>query len=418
MYGTIFHSGTGYGIGGKESNWKVDGGQAICDNRHNMVKYQRTIEQIAGIALIVAIVLGCMFVLRPFISAILWAGILSFATWPVHELLMRWFRGRRNLAAGVMTALLSLVLIIPFLVVGLTLTDNVRGAMAQFDAYRETGIPGPPAWVAKIPLIGQRVNDQWLETMVDAKPALDWLKPRFHSIGLWLLNHSLDFARGVFQLVVSVLIAFFLYRDGEGLVIRLREGFEQISGEYGRHLMDVVKTTVRSVVYGVIGTGLAQGLVAGIGFTIAGVPSPVLLAVLTFFFSFVPFGPPIIWIGAAIWLFVQNHLGWGIFMVAYGVLGISSVDNVVKPIIISRGSKLPFIVMFIGVLGGVATFGFIGIFIGPTLLAVGFGLIQEILDKRRRMPTIQTPPPSGPPVSTPVADAPTAGPASTDAKPA
>ncbi|MEN6575365.1 MAG: AI-2E family transporter [Phycisphaerales bacterium] len=358
-----------------------------------MVKNQRTIEQIAGIALIAAIVMGCVLVLRPFISAILWAAILCFATWPVHELLMRWFRGRRNLAAGVMTALLSLVLIIPFLVVGLTLTDNVREAMAQFDAYRETGIPGPPAWVARIPLVGQRINDQWLETTVDAKPTLDWLKPRFHGIGLWLLDHSLDFARGVFQLVVSVLIAFFLYRDGEGLVIRLREGFERISGEYGQHLMDVVKTTVRSVVYGVIGTGLAQGLVGGIGFTIAGVPSPMLLAVLTFFCSFVPFGPPIIWIGASIWLFVQNHVGWGIFMVVYGVLGISSVDNVVKPIIISRGSKLPFIVMFIGVLGGVATFGFIGIFIGPTLLAVGFSLIQEILDKRRRMPAPQACPP-------------------------
>jgi len=390
----------------QESNWKVDGWRLTCDNRHNMVKNQRTIEQIAGIALIVAIVMGCVLVLRPFISAILWAAILCFATWPVHELFLRWLRGRRNLAAGLMTALLSLVLIIPFLIVGLTLTDNVREAMAQFDAYRETGIPGPPTWVAKIPLLGQRINDEWLEAMVDAKPALDWLKPRFQSIGLWLLNHGLDFARGVFQLVMSVLIAFFLYRDGEDLVIRLREGFERISGEYGRHLMDVVKTTVRSVVYGVIGTGLAQGLVGGIGFAIAGVPSPMLLAVLTFFLSFVPFGPPIIWIGASIWLFVQNHVGWGIFMVIYGVLAISSVDNVVKPIIISRGSKLPFIVMFIGVLGGVATFGFIGIFIGPTLLAVGFSLIQEILDKRRRTPALQPSSPSGPPEPG-VVDAPT-----------
>jgi predicted PurR-regulated permease PerM len=369
-----------------------------------MVKNQRTIEQIAGIALIAAIVMGCVLVLRPFISAILWASILCFATWPVHELLLRWLRGRRNLAAGIMTALLSLVLIIPFLVVGLTLTDNIRGAMAQFDTYRETGIPGPPAWVEKVPLVGQRISDYWLQSTVDAKPAMDWLKPRLQTTGLWLLNHSLDFARGVFQLVISVLIAFFLYRDGEGLVTRLRDGFERISGDYGQHLMDVVKTTVRSVVYGVIGTGLAQGLVGGIGFTIAGVPSPMLLAVLTFFFSFVPFGPPIIWIGASIWLFVQNHVGWGIFMAAYGALAISSVDNVVKPIIISRGSKLPFIVMFIGVLGGVATFGIIGIFIGPTLLAVGFSLIQEILDKRRKTPASQSSSPAEPSDPAPATD--------------
>jgi predicted PurR-regulated permease PerM len=204
--------------------------------------------------------------------------------------------------------------------------------------------------------------------------------------------------------VISVLIAFFLYRDGVGLVARLREGFQQISGDYGQRLMEIVKATVQSVVYGVIGTGLAQGFVAGIGFAIAGVPSPVVLAVLTFFLSFVPMGPPIIWIGALIWLFAQGHVGWGIFMAVYGLLAISSVDNVIKPIIISRGSKLPFIVMFIGVLGGIATFGFIGIFIGPTLLAVGFGLIQEILGQRRLVAK-SNPSPTNTPATEPAAPA-------------
>jgi predicted PurR-regulated permease PerM len=248
------------------------------------------------------------------------------------------------------------------------------------------------------------VKDSWLNFTVDAKPAMDWLKPRIQTAGLWLLSHSLDFARGVFQLVISVLIAFFLYRDGVGLVARLREGFQQISGDYGQRLMEIVKATVQSVVYGVIGTGLAQGFVAGIGFAIAGVPSPVVLAVLTFFLSFVPMGPPIIWIGALIWLFAQGHVGWGIFMAVYGLLAISSVDNVIKPIIISRGSKLPFIVMFIGVLGGIATFGFIGIFIGPTLLAVGFGLIQEILGQRRLVAK-SNPSPTNTPATEPAAPA-------------
>jgi len=369
-----------------------------------MVKNQKRIEQIAGLILVGAIVIGCGLVLRPFVSAILWAAILCFATWPVHELLLRWLRGRRNLTAGLMTILLSLILILPFLVVGLTLTDNVRSALAQFDTYREAGIPEPPAWIERVPLVGQRVKDYWLDFRVDAKPAMDWLKPRIQTAGLWLLSHSLDFARGVFQLVISVLLAFFLYRDGAGLVARLREGFQRITGDYGQRLMEIVKTTVQSVVYGVIGTGLAQGLVAGIGFLIAGVPSAVVLAVLTFFLSFVPMGPPIIWIGASIWLFAQGHVGWGIFMAAYGLLAISSVDNVVKPIIISRGSKLPFIVMFIGVLGGIATFGFIGIFIGPTLLAVGFSLVQEILDQRRVAAKSGAAPSAGPESTSPSAE--------------
>ena len=201
------------------------------------------------------------------------------------------------------------------------------------------------------------------------------------------MQHSLDVARGVFHLAMSVLIAFFLYRDGEGVVKQFREGFQRISGDYAQHLMDVVKTTVQSVVYGMIGTALAQGTMAWIGFTIAGVPSPILLAMFTFFLSFIPAGPPIVWIGASIWLFAGGQIGWGVFMIVYGILAISSIDNLIRPYIISRGSKLPFIVMFIGVVGGVVTFGFIGVFLGPTLLAVGYSLAHEILIRRQPIPS-------------------------------
>lgn len=348
-----------------------------------MVKNQKRIEQIAGIVLVGAIVIGCGLVLRPFVSAILWAAVLCFATWPLHELFLKWLRGRRNLAAALMTALLSLVLIAPFLVVGLTFTENVRSAMTWIGSQEQIQLPPPPGWVERVPLVGQKISESWSDLAPDAMSAIAKLRPRFEEAGLWLLRHSLDVAAGVFQLIMSVLIAFFLYRDGEGLVVRLRDGVQRISGDYAQHLMVVVKTTVRSVVYGVIGTGLAQGLVAGIGFAIAGVPSPMLLAVFTFFLSFVPVGPPVLWIGASVWLLAKGKIGWGIFMAVYGFFAISGVDNVVKPIIISRGSKLPFIVMFIGVLGGVAAFGFIGIFLGPTLLAVGFSLVHEILDQRR-----------------------------------
>ncbi len=392
-----------------------------------MVKHQKTIEQIAGLALIGAIVVGCALVLRPFISAILWAAILCFATWPLHELFLRWLHGRRNLAAALMTAVLSLFLIIPFVLVGLTFTDSIRALMKRLDADRQmeterldpdapwkevpsfpyeptdvaaadantqtagqtldanapTGLYQPPEWIGHIPWIGPGISEYWLQLNEDAGPTLRSLRPQFRSAGLWLLRRSLDFATGVLQLAMSVLIAFFFYRDGEGLVARLREGFQRISGDAAQRMMSVVTVTVRSVVYGVLGTALAQGIVAAIGFAIAGAPTPLLLGLLTFFLSFVPFGPPIVWISAALWLFLAGKTGAGIFMSVYGLLAISSVDNLIKPYIISRGSKLSFIVMFIGVLGGVTTFGFIGIFLGPTLLAVGFSLAQEILEQRR-----------------------------------
>ena len=343
-----------------------------------MMKNQQRIEQVTSLVIFGAIVVGCGFILRPFVLPILWAAVLCLATWPVYELLLKWLGGRRNLAALLMAFLLVLVLFIPFLIVGLTFTANISSAIEWFESLRQSGLPPPPEWIERIPLAGKRISEYWAMLAESAEPALDWLKPWLKDAAVWLLRHSLDFAHGVFQIAMSVLIAFFLYRDGEGVVAGLRDMVQRISGDFSKRLIEVVKVTVRSVVYGVLGTALVQGVLAGIGFLIARVPSPVLLGLFTFFLGFIPAGPPIIWICAAIWLFSQGRIGWGVFMVLYGFFVISSVDNFIRPYIISRGSALPFIMMFIGVIGGIATLGFIGIFIGPTLLTVGYSLIREI----------------------------------------
>jgi predicted PurR-regulated permease PerM len=134
--------------------------------------------------------------------------------------------------------------------------------------------------------------------------------------------------------------------------------------------------TVRGVVYGILGTAIVQAVMAGVGFLVAGVPGAGLLALLTFFLSVVPMGPPLIWLPAALWLFHQGATGWGIFMIIWGI-AVSSVDNFVKPWLISQGSDMPFVLTLFGVLGGAVAFGFIGVFIGPTLLAVGYRIVKE-----------------------------------------
>jgi predicted PurR-regulated permease PerM len=348
-----------------------------------MIKNQQRIEQIAGLIVIGAIIVGCALVLRPFALAILWAAILCFATWPLRELLLKWFRGRHNLTAAMMTIVLLLVLFVPFFVVGLTFTENLSSGLQWLETHKDTALLPPPAWVEHIPFVGPNISKFWSDLALDAEPVLSRLKPWFQDAGLWLLKYSFNFAQGVFTLAMSVLIAFFLYRDGEGIIANLREVSQRIGGDYAQHLMDVVKTTVHSVVYGTIGTALAQGIVAGIGFTIARVPSPMLLATFTFILSFISFGPPIVWIIASVWLFAGGHTGWGVFMILYGIFCISAIDNFIRPYVISRGSKLSFIVTFIGVLGGIVAFGFIGVFLGPTLLAVGYSLAYEILVNRR-----------------------------------
>jgi predicted PurR-regulated permease PerM len=193
----------------------------------------------------------------------------------------------------------------------------------------------------------------------------------------WLISAGLAVGQGVTQVVVSAFLAFFLLRDAPVLSERLSVAVERLAGGRGQHLIKVAGDTVRGVIYGILGTAIAQALVAGLGFWIAGVPGAILLAVLTFFFAVIPFGPPIIWVPAAVWLFAESTPGWGIFMCLWGILGISSVDNFLRPYLISQGSKMPFVLIFCGVIGGAFAFGLVGVFLGPTLLAVAFRLIEE-----------------------------------------
>jgi len=177
--------------------------------------------------------------------------------------------------------------------------------------------------------------------------------------------------------LVSAFLTFFMLRDAQMLSERLGVAVDRLTGGRGRHLMNVAGLTVKGVIFGILGTALAQALVAGIGFGIAGVPGAVLLGCLTFFFAVLPFGPPIIWIPAALWLFTQGSPGWGVFMLLWGTFGISGVDNILRPYLISQGSKMPFVLIFCGVIGGAMAFGLVGVFLGPILLAVAFRLIEE-----------------------------------------
>lgn len=191
------------------------------------------------------------------------------------------------------------------------------------------------------------------------------------------LSMTLSVGQGVVQLVLSGFLAFFLLRDASILSDRLAVAADRLAGTRGQRLITVAGDTVRGVIYGILGTAVAQALVAGLGFWIAGVPGAVLLSVLTFFFAVVPFGPPMIWLPASLWLFAQDKPGLGIFMLLWGGLGISMVDNFLRPYLISQGSKMPFVLIFCGVIGGALAFGLVGVFMGPTLLAVAFRVVEE-----------------------------------------
>jgi predicted PurR-regulated permease PerM len=340
------------------------------------------LEQNLGWIALLLLLIGCLLVLRPFVSALLWAAILCFAIWPLYQRLLKVLLGRRTWAALLMALGMILVILLPFLVVGVTLADNVKEFTSAARTWIDAGPPAPPAWLAKLPIVGRQAAEFWQSLATDNAKLGETTKRLLELVSGWLLIASLAITRGLLQLALSIFIAFFLFRDGLAVATRLTAGVERIGGERGKHLLEVAGKTVRGVVYGILGTALVQALMAGIGFVIAGVPGAALLALLTFFLSVVPVGPPLVWLPAAIWLFYQGSTGWGIFMLVWGV-GVSSVDNVVKPWLISQGSDMPFILIFFGVLGGALAFGFIGVFIGPTLLAVGYRLVEGWASNRR-----------------------------------
>jgi predicted PurR-regulated permease PerM len=341
-----------------------------------MEKRRARVERIiSGIAALL-LVGGCLLVLRPFVSALLWAVVLCFSSWPIYGRLLKLVGARRTLAALIMTLGMILVVLLPFVIIGAAVSDNVRDLTTAIGSWIDTGPPAPPDWLAKVPLVGPRSVEYWQTLATDSAKLLQEAKRLIAPASTLLVVIGKMLINGLVELALSILIAFFLFRDGESAANWVSVAVERVAGERGRHLLTLAGSTVRGVVYGILGTALAQAVMAGIGYLIAGVPGAGMLALLTFFLSVVPVGPPLIWIPAALWLFHEESTGWAVFMLAWGI-GVSSIDNVVKPWLISHGSDMPFLLILFGVLGGALAFGFIGVFLGPMLLAVGYRLVTE-----------------------------------------
>ncbi len=337
----------------------------------------KNIEQLIAISLLLLLLIGSYLVLQPFISALLWAALLCYATWPLFTRLNTRLKDRRNSAAALLCLALTAVVVVPFVFVALSLADNVSKLNSMLHIALEQGLPLPPDWVTGLPLVGPKLNELWLSAATDTASLLEPLQRNLPELSKWLLGRGVALGNGALQMSLAMFILFFLYRDGAALAQRLNNALVRIGGEHAHNLLLLAGNTVKGVVYGILGTAIAQGILAGIGFLLAGVPGALLLGFITFFLSVVPMGPPLIWLPAAAWLYYQGHVGWAIFMVVWGVAVVSSIDNFLKPYLISQGAAMPFILVLLGVLGGLAAFGFVGVFLGPTLLAVGYSIVRD-----------------------------------------
>jgi predicted PurR-regulated permease PerM len=339
-----------------------------------------TAERVLMALLLGGVAIGCVLVLYPFFSSLLWAAILVFTTWPVFEWLRVHGRLRRGPSAGVMVALTAVVVVLPLALAapgGANDVNHLRGVIE--DALR-AGLPGSPDWVFDIPLIGPTLGALWNRWAADISVMVEAMRPYFGIVLEGGLSLLLGLANGVLLFVLALFVAFFFYMHGEPMAERLRVIMVRIAGPRADRLIDVTGATVRGVVYGILLTAIVQGILTAFGLWLSGVPRSVLLGAVAGFLSVLPIGAPLVWIPAALWLMSTGHLGWGIFLAVYGVVAVSGADSVIRPWFIARGAQLPFLLTVLGVLGGALAFGLLGIFLGPVLLGIGYTLVSEWSD--------------------------------------
>jgi predicted PurR-regulated permease PerM len=350
----------------------------------------RDFERYAVMAAMVLLVIGCYLVLQPFLTAFLWGGIIAVSTRGIYSRLLPLLGGRRGVAAGLTGLGLAAVLLVPIATLGLNLAGQWPALSERVAALVAGGIPRPPAWVAQLPLVGTTVDGYWQSVAADPQRIAQDLRPLVRPVREFLLAFSAGVGTGILEFTLALLMASLLYVWGDDVGSMLHRVALRLGGVSGRRQLGVVASTVRGVFNGVIGTAAAQALLAMIGFWVAGVSGVFLLGIGTFFLSVVPGGPALLWLPAAVWLYASGATGWAVFMALWGFVVVSGSDNIIRPLLIGKGVSAPMGLIFLGVIGGILAFGFLGLFIGPTVLAVAFNLFQDWISAQTTTPVTPT----------------------------
>jgi predicted PurR-regulated permease PerM len=337
---------------------------------------QNFYQLLVGLIVVTMILIGCIVILAPFFPAILLATILTLATWPAFTWLLVKVKGRTALASGLMTLMLTACFILPIIVIGTSVADNYDKIYSTVQSSLRANPAVAAEKIRSVPYVGAKLENLWNIVLTDRERVSTWLQDHSGDITQFLLKMGKSIGYGLLDITLGVIIAYFLFRHGTIAAQRISALIDKFGGKEGERMLEISKTTLIGVVYGLLGTALAQGALGALGFWIADVPGAAFLGLIVFFFSLIPMGPPLIWVPAAIWLFSKEEIGMATFLALWGAFVIGGIDNIMKPYFISRGSNLPLMLVLLGVMGGVVAFGFIGLFIGPTLLALAYSLLM------------------------------------------
>jgi predicted PurR-regulated permease PerM len=323
-----------------------------------------------------------VWVLSPFFAALAWAGILAYITWPLYRRLRARLAPRESLAAIAMTLLVAATLLLPLVWTMFNVAADAASATQVVRRVMSEGLPPLPPAVASWPW-GAWIIEQY--SKIQSDPA--WLREQLHALGVGdpgaMKALASGIARNAAKFGLAVFALYFLFRHGESVIAQIRSVAARWLGDAARGYIFAVGVTVRAVVFGIVLTAIAQGVLAGLGYWVAVVTAPALWGVITALVSLIPFVGPVVWIGLSLGLLAHGDTQAALGLFLWGALVVSWVDNLIRPLAISGPTKIPFLLVFLGVLGGLNAFGLIGLFLGPALLAVSVAIWREWLGHRQ-----------------------------------
>jgi predicted PurR-regulated permease PerM len=329
---------------------------------------------------------GTAWVLSPFLLALVWATMIAVSTWPILLGVQRRLGGRRGPAVAAMVALLLLLLVIPLYLAVSAVVENAGRVVELARTASTLTLPDPPDWLGKLPLVGPRLEAGW-RALGERGPESLWaqLAPYGRDVARWLVSHAGSFGGTVIQLLLTVLISGILYSGGEGAADGVRRFFRRLAGERGENTVNLAGKAIRAVALGVVVTAVAQTALTGLGLAIAGVPHAGVLAAVALVLCIAQIGPVLVLAPSVIWLYATGSPTWGTVLLVWTV-GVGALDNILRPILIKKGADLPLLLIFAGVIGGLISFGIVGLFIGPAVLAVAYTLVGSWIAETDREP--------------------------------
>ncbi len=322
------------------------------------------------------LLLASFWILRPFIPAILWAITLVVATWPLMLWVQRHTGNRRGLAVFIMTTAILLLLILPIWIAINTIATHIDVLGDIMRSALSMQLPPPPDWIRHTPLVGVGIADAWQRVVHSGIAELaSQLKPYAGRVTQWVAS-AIGSLGGMFlQFLLTTIIAAMLYVKGELAAVRMVLFGRRLAGDRGEMAVYLAGQAIRSVALGVAVTALAQSIIGGVGLAITGLPFAGLLTALMFFLCLIQLGPGFVLVPAVIWLYYSNDVVWGTVLLVVTIVA-TTIDQFIRPVLIRKGADLPLLLIIAGVLGGLVAFGILGIFIGPTVLAVAYTLFN------------------------------------------